>query len=361
MASGGTSNPAMDVFKGFPPGGVKFITAASTSQSGGSSTKSWLAQFGIEDAEWIPVYADNCASRTQDPQYVRMVEEADAIFIGGGQSGRVSSCLFGNYSASGIDGGVETPLLRAIKAKAIVGGSSAGAMTQPTSEILVTAYSVESYSAVSNGNVFQRDSGNNLLGSPHAVDTHFSERGRQGRLVVFAMQTNAEWAFGVDEGTTYLWSPSGDCEVQGPNGVVIYQGTQGTPQSQTTTMHFLTGGDTININTGEITYNPDKTVCATGGVPSGSNSIFNYGASTYRTVSIAAAQAPVGTKVRNFHGSPAVQVDFTKQAATVAMCGPSGQSFANLLVEQFQSATVAFVNTEKPNIAQDYIWPEDEE
>jgi len=362
MARGGPENAAMDVFRGFPAGGVKYIAAASTNPtSGQKSTRDFLASFGIDGAEWIPIYGSNCAQRAYDEQYVRMVEEADAIFIGGGQSGRVSSCLFGNYSQSGIDGGQETPLLRALRAKAIVGGSSAGAMTQPTSEILVTGHSVESYDALRNGYVFQRDSGNNLVGHPQAIDTHFSERGRQGRLMVFAMQTGARWAFGVDEATAYLWDPSGMYEVVGPHGVVVFQDTEGTSDSQTARMHYLTSGDKLNIFTGEITYNEDKSVCATGAAPAGSYSVFDRGTSPpYKRVSIATAKAPTGTSVNNYHGSPAVQVTFTTEADTVAMCGPSGESFENLLVEQFQGTTTPFINTVTPNMDQHYIYLEDE-
>merc|ERR1719203_400260 len=353
----------MDPFKGFAPGGVKFFTAASPSPSGSvvSNSKSWFATYGIQDAEWIPVYSSNCAQRAYDPQYVQMVEEADAIYMFGGQAGRISSCFFGNYSQSGIDNGVETPLMRALQAKSIVGGSSAGAMNQPMSEILITGYSHESYNAVRYGSVFQRDSGNNLLGVPQAVDTHFCERGRQGRLMVFAMQTNAEWAFGVDEQTSYLWYPSGEYEVVGKSGVVIYHGTTGNSQSQRATMHYLTEGDKININTGEITYSADKSPCTQSSAPSGSGSIFNRGLpNPHKRVSIATAQAPVGTRVLNYHGSPAVEVVFTKQENTVAMRGPSGDSFGNLLVEQSSSTSVMVQNTEKPNIPQDYIYPEDE-
>ena len=116
-------------------------------------------------------------------EVVAMVDQADAIFYGGGQSGRLQSCLYGDYSQSGIDveEGATTPILEALIRKEIVGGSSAGAMNQPMSEILVTGHSVESYAAVSAGEVFQRNRGNMMLESEELVDSHFSERGRQGR------------------------------------------------------------------------------------------------------------------------------------------------------------------------------------
>jgi hypothetical protein len=45
----------------------------------------------------------------------------------------------------------------------IVGGSSAGAMNQPQSEILITGHSAESYAAVRAGSVFDRQAGNGLI------------------------------------------------------------------------------------------------------------------------------------------------------------------------------------------------------
>ena len=83
-------------------------------------------------------------------------------------------------------------MLKALHDKGIVGGSSAGAMNQPRSEILITGYSAESHSAVRAGTVFHRGNGNFLLESDELVDVYFSERGRQGRLMVLAMGTPAE-------------------------------------------------------------------------------------------------------------------------------------------------------------------------
>ena len=142
-------------------------------------------------------------------------------------------------------------------------------MNQPISEILVTGHSVESYAAVSSGAVFQRNEGNRMLETDELVDTHFSERGRQGRLMMIAMNTGrSSWAFGVDEDTAYIWRPSGVYEIVGEafrdgikGGVAVYKDTIGTPEAQSALMHFLTEGDQINPSTGEITWNPDKSPC----------------------------------------------------------------------------------------------------
>jgi hypothetical protein len=72
------------------------------------------------------------------------------------------------------------------------------------------------------------------------------------------------------------------------------------------------------------------------------------------------SQGPVGESVSNYHGSPAVEVRFTKIGPTVAMCGVSGQSFANLLVEQFQTAQDGRRGVKPHGLPQDFMWEWDE-
>jgi hypothetical protein len=301
------------------------------------------------------VYGSNCATRAFDQQYVNMVRAADAIYMSGGQSGNVQTCLFGGQTTYR-----DTPLLNAMQAKEIVGGSSAGAMNQPTRQILITGSSVESYQAVRDGTVFFRARGNALITTDELVDVHFAERGRQGRLVVFAAAVGARWAFGVDENTAYVWRPSGVFEAIGQNGVAIYENTQGNANTQTSTMHFLSLGDTINLQTGVITFASWKTRCTRTTMPTASNSIF--GGVTYRTTSIAMAQFTGTGSLNNFHGNPAVRVTFQATGNQQAWCGTQGgvtyTSFRNVQVTQTRQTD--FVNTEVPPLPQDYMWPMDE-
>ena len=357
----------LEMYRGFGENGVKVITAAGSNPIGdGTQLVNLMAQAGIS-AEWVPIHDVNCDVNAFDPAIVAMIDSADAIFYGGGQSGRLQSCLYGDYSQSGIEvePGQTTPVLEALWRKEIVGGSSAGAMNQPMSEILVTGHSVESYSAVSQGAVFQRNAGNRMLETEELVDSHFSERGRQGRLMIIAMNTGVMHAYGVDEDAAYVWRPSGEIEViceavrDGiKGGVVVYVNTVGTPQAQSANMHFLTEGDRFNPNTGEITYNPDKTPCEEGALPEPITNIFT--GVNYRTASLQVSQGPTGGSVPNFHGSPAVEVRFTKIGTTVAMCGVSGQSFGNLLVEQFQTAQDGRRGVKPTELPQDYMWEWDE-
>ena len=46
-------------------------------------------------------------------------------------------------------------------------------MNQPSSEILITGHSAESYAAVRDGSVFLRDAGNGYLTNAELADVHF--------------------------------------------------------------------------------------------------------------------------------------------------------------------------------------------
>ena len=118
----------LELYRGFAPGQVKVITSAGTNcESSGTSLVNLMGNAGIV-AEWIPICDINCDVAAFDPEIVTMIDRADAIFYGGGQSGRLQSCLYGDYSQSGIDveEGTMTPVLAALIRKEIVGGSSAG-------------------------------------------------------------------------------------------------------------------------------------------------------------------------------------------------------------------------------------------
>eukprot|EP01052_Picozoa_sp_SAG31_P027166 SAG31_NODE_2519_length_5569_cov_4.141316_3_plen_260_part_00 len=258
------------------------------------------------------------------------------------------------------------------------------------SEILVTGHSVESYQAVSAGSVFQRSAGNRMLEDEELVDSHFSvreqpsvtsacsrcgltfvpqERGRQGRLMMIAMNTGQRWAFGIDEDTAYEWYPDEPYKIVGTadrdgirGGVVVFKDTVGTSSAQSATMHFLTSGDTISTRTGEVVFNEDKEPCPRGELPEPSDAIFS--SVNYRTISLDMAAGPTGQPLSNYHGNPPVEVRFTKLATTECWTGPSGTSFINLLVEQMQTPSKGtFDNSaavEAMELPQDYMWKTDE-
>lgn len=98
------------------------------------------------------------------------------------------------------------------------------------------------------------------------LDTHFSERGREGRLMQLAVATSTRYAFGVDEATALLVSvPQADgsvqFEVQGQGGVLMLDSihskqTRTAEQQaiQAVTTHYLTHGDTARLQHDELTF-----------------------------------------------------------------------------------------------------------
>jgi len=77
------------------------------------------------------------------------------------------------------------------------------------------------------------------------LDTHFSERGRQGRLATLAVATKTRFAFGVDEATALIVTNLNGGEptfrVLGQSGVYIVDNQKG--DIETVMTHYLTHGD----------------------------------------------------------------------------------------------------------------------
>ncbi len=140
----------------------------------------------------------------------------------------------------------------------------------------------------------------------------------------------------------------------------MYQDVTGDSSSQSGLMHYLTSGDTINTNTGDIVFSADKSPCRSTSMPDPVNNIFDERGFPYRAVSLQMSTAPSGSVLVNYHGAnPTVEVELTTTETTVAMCGPSGQSFSNLSVRQFARARSARINTQAPELSMDFLWEVD--
>jgi cyanophycinase len=284
--------------------------------------------FHLFTISWVPIYQRNCKEGVKRDLYIKLVQAADAVFFSGGKSGHLQKCLFGDtHNQTEV-----TPILKAIHEKEVVGGTSAGGMVQPTSNIMITGKTCESYECVSERNVYHDTDGFNLFNNG-LVDVHYAERGRQGRLYVLAWQTKAKWAYGVDENTALVERPDRSMQVYGRSGVLVYEVRQNfTKFEDGLFVHFLTNGDVIDVN-GTITWAAGKKKCSTDKPPSHSKSIF----SEFRTKSIQAAQYsdPNYEYLGHVGSSPVVQVALKRGEATEAVCGEESQihmttSFKNL-------------------------------
>jgi hypothetical protein len=97
------------------------------------------------------------------------------------------------------------------------------------------------------------------------LDTHFSERGRQGRLLTLVAQTQASFGFGVDEATGLLVGFDDKnpalvrFHVKGNNGVYLAErsaNSQFKPSKLTEmTSHYFTNGDSFSLQQGQVIAN----------------------------------------------------------------------------------------------------------
>lgn len=337
-------SPILNMFAGKK---VAFFTSADpTPERTGPETEKFFTRRGIQNT-WVKVY-EPCVDKVRNPEFIKQVEDADVIYFTGGYSDKLSSCLFGDNQSGTI-----TPLLAAIQKKQIVAGSSAGAMVQPMANMLLTRNPVDSYQAIVRRQV---------PFSPHAfklfnrglVDVHFSERGRQGRLFVFAWQTRTRWAFGVDENTAIIEYPDGNIKVAGQNGVVIFDMLNNNMKNGT--MHFLTEGD-ILTKSGDILYPAWKSPCPPlSNLPPPSTNIFNQ----FRSISLNYAKYSGRESYRGVYGrSPIVEVVFDKRPNTRSMCGKFNntqfESFSNMQVLMGVTSKVDLIGDEYFNKESQYI------
>ena len=97
------------------------------------------------------------------------------------------------------------------------------------------------------------------------LDTHFSERGRQGRLLTLVAQTKASFGFGVDEATALLVGfdqKNPDLvrfHVKGNNGVYLAERGENS-QFQPSKLigmnsHYFTNGDSFSLQQGQLLTN----------------------------------------------------------------------------------------------------------
>jgi hypothetical protein len=200
-------------------------------------------------------------------------------------------------------------------------------MVQPHSNLLITEVNPDSYRAVVNKQVHFRPHGLKIFKNG-LVDSHFSERGRQGRLFVLAWQTKSEWAFGVDENTALL-EVNGKLRVIGKNGVVVFQNSHSLTNG---TVHYLTEGDEIDEN-GKIHFANWKTPCANPNPPKPSRNIFYE----FRARSLEVATYKQNYEYKGHVGSnPVVEVTLKTRPTFKVGCGSFNGtnyiSFANMFV-----------------------------
>ena len=236
---------------------------AYNSRANGAYYLTLFATYGAR-ASWIPVDLDRIKANG-DPKVVSLVNKMSGFFIGGGDQSRLVTCF---KTGAGRDSPVLAAIRRRFLAGAVVGGTSAG--TAILSGVpMVTGG--ESYEAVVHGAKTKPDptmsyeltydpNGGFGLFSAGPVDTHFSVRGRQGRLIRLASDLKKPWAVGVEEDTAAVVTLSGtngvSIEAVGEGGVQVFDLSAASRRSGSAwgldgvLMSYLTRGDRLDLPRG---------------------------------------------------------------------------------------------------------------
>lgn len=227
-----------------------------------------------------------CAQGHQ--QAVKMINDADAIFINGGNQSLT-------YQALKLPDGSDSPELAAIRkllqnGEMVIGGTSAGTAVMSggsylgkASAMLTNGRSAEAFyqgalaqaaplegcennqscpiGVDENSLTYQANGGLGLF-LWGVLDTHFSERGRQGRLLGLVSQTGGQFGFGVDETTALLVGfdarKPGQVHfaVTGASGVFVAEATANSvfipAKKLQMQSHYFTNGDKFSLHNGQL-------------------------------------------------------------------------------------------------------------
>lgn len=256
----------------------------SNSKMNGEYYVNLFQSWGI-DAEWIPIDTD-WAANANDPAVLDQMQGMTGFFFGGGDQRR--------YLESMMSGTQDSDALAYIRQEftagnAVVAGTSAGAAVM--ADVMITggtSYNALRYGAYLEGQQVDPDDlaytqpGFNFF--PYGlVDTHFSARGRAGRIIELALATHVPVAYGVDEETALLIEGVGtggiDMEVLGLNGIHRFDTSNarwgGGSQYELYDVQWshATRDETLNSATGALTSTHGTTYEA--GSASGSRDVFS--------------------------------------------------------------------------------------
>lgn len=221
----GKSRPRVAVFGTARPSLAKARESYELDGPGSLSYKSVFERYGFAPA-FVPIAIDNHRTAAHDPALVRLVEESDAVWFGGGnQSFHARSLL--------EDDGSDTPLMRAVRRVhargGLIAGTSAGAAIMDASTYgdgtspqylkanrLVgrsVAHFDDPNAPWGDGETGGYTTGFGMLsGIDAGVDTHTDARGRYGRVLVAMGALGYTHGLAVSENTGLL--------VRGKRGVV---------------------------------------------------------------------------------------------------------------------------------------------
>ena len=218
---GGAVEPRNEAFQQFlrladAHAGAPIVGLTTASAEPDEAARAWLGDFRRAGATnvRIPIFGKACDDR--DREIASLIQDAAAVFLGGGDQVKLVAALGGSCTLSEIKA--------LYRRGGVICGTSAGAaalteLTMAGGEIDEEGNLVEQYIGPGLG----------LLGLQTIVDTHFQQRRRLQRLFVVIAQNKELLGLGIDEDTALIVRGHIG-EVVGAGGVTFVDGRE--------TVHF---------------------------------------------------------------------------------------------------------------------------
>ncbi|HEU5054994.1 MAG TPA: cyanophycinase, partial [Kofleriaceae bacterium] len=237
-------------------------TGSATPEDGGRFYTSAFAARGAS-AEWLPLTLAGGRRGAEDPALAARAAACNVIFLGGGDQRRYIRTLLRRD-------GSDTALLRAIRtvfeSGGVVAGTSAGAAALVKGPMITGG---ESHDGLARARrVTDRRRGGLGLFPFGLIDTHFAERGRQGRIIRLAVRRGVTLAFGVDEDTALVVTGAlrrePGMEVVGSGGVSVFDLTRaratrrGALRIENLRSHYLLAGDSFSVKDRRVRARPGR-------------------------------------------------------------------------------------------------------
>ncbi len=224
----------------------------------GSSTPEENGRFYVDafaarggTATWLPLDRPS-SRRANDPALAAQASECNVFFLGGGDQRRYTKALL---RRDGQDTALLAAMRRAFEKGGVVAGTSAGAAVLVGAPMVTAG---ESYDALARPRrLTARVRGGLGFFRFGLIDTHFGERGRQGRLIRLGARHRQSLAFGVDEDTALVVTGALGArpamEVVGRRGVSVFDlsrakwSRRGPWRIDNVRSHYLLSGDGFSV------------------------------------------------------------------------------------------------------------------
>jgi cyanophycinase len=182
---------------------VIMTVATDEPEESGSEYRKVFRKLGTEDVHVVDV---STRKDVLDGKALKLIEQATGLFFTGGDQIHVTSLLGGTE--------MQELIYQRFKDGIVIGGTSAGAAMMSNSMI------IRGHSNC-NPRFGGMEIGPGMDFLPGTmIDTHFSQRGRIGRLLTAVAHYPQDIGVGIDENTALIVSDR-QCEVVGENSVII--------------------------------------------------------------------------------------------------------------------------------------------